>query len=422
MLNFASTGFIMAVETSIDPNQTVSENPLPSLPPSLSYLTSKAKAVCQPVSLPVGTQFFTNQTALKYTLTGVWEESKNGSGRIISPSLTYFQNVLDDCSVTSIQIDVESQDRAVNQLALTEWGAKVRTYATCRIAASRGAVFFNLTQIYDYVPDTTNLNQFVLGESLMSTYWAQTTFMLQNETRYSQDKQKYPIRKGNLLFVPQPQGVDITNTGFFRFSSQFIEATSPGRYEFPHVKGETETLEDLIRQKAYPNIWRPADNLAKSVYSTILADLGQMSKRPNVLTDAPTLQQFSSNLSEIQKPMANARPGPATQSYDELKHITGPLAINPSVISAQYVCQVPRLRSTGSLVVALLVADLVFLKAAWSLYTLTAGWWLGRQARTSAWCRGCLEMGVGGGGLGGTPVSVAPEKPYVMLQQRDLNV
>ncbi|KAK8108316.1 uncharacterized protein PG998_010329 [Apiospora kogelbergensis] len=365
MLNFASTGFIMAVETSIDPNQTVSENPLPSLPPSLSYLTSKANAVCQPVSLPVGTQFFTNQTALKYTLTGVWEESKNGSGRIISPSLTYFQNVLDDCSVTSIQIDVESQDRAVNQLALTEWGAKVRTYATCRIAASRGAVFFNLTQIYDYVPDTTNLNQVksFLGSGFLS-----------------RDQQ--------------------TRARFFRFSSQFIEATSPGRYEFPHVKGETETLEDLIRQKAYPNIWRPADNLAKSVYSTILADLGQMSKRPNVLTDAPTLQQFSSNLSEIQKTIANARPGPATQSYDELKHITGPLAINPSVISAQYVCQVPRLRSTGSLVVALLVADLVFLKAAWCLYTLTAGWWLGRQARTSAWCRGCLEMGAGGGGLG----------------------
>lgn len=98
---------------------------------------------------------------MTYTLTGIWQESTTAGGIVptASPSLTYHQNLLQNCSVATIQIDIDSQDRAANQLAFTEWGAKVCTYARCRIITTRGAVFFNLTQDYDYVPDTVSFAQ-----------------------------------------------------------------------------------------------------------------------------------------------------------------------------------------------------------------------------------------------------------------------
>ncbi|KAK8045881.1 hypothetical protein PG996_013945 [Apiospora saccharicola] len=185
---------------SVDPNATVSQaaNSLQWWP---SYLASKIMPTCQPTPLPVNSQFFTNQTALTYTLASVWRNSRsdgtNTARQTLSPSLAYLNQELQNCSVTSVQIDVESYDRAANQQALTEWGAKVRTSATCQIATDTGIVFLNLTQTYDYVPDTVTLAQVATligsgpvsrdkekraslwwGESLMSTYWAELTWLL----------------------------------------------------------------------------------------------------------------------------------------------------------------------------------------------------------------------------------------------------
>ncbi|KAK8112527.1 hypothetical protein PG984_013053 [Apiospora sp. TS-2023a] len=407
LLNFASVGYLLVVETSPDPNATVAANPLQPFP---SYLTSKIQPVCQPITLPVGTQFFTNQTALTYTLTGVWQEGAGDNGPTVSPSLTYHQNPLQNCSVSTIQIDIESQDRAANQLSFTEWGAKVRTYTTCRISTVRGTVFFNLTQDYDYVPDTVSFAQdwpflgsgflsrdrkarasLWWGESLMSTYWAQMIYLLQNETREAGDKY-YHIRKGSLSFIPRPEEVEITSPDFFRFNTRFIEPTKPGEYKWPRsANDKEEPLAELIKKASYPNIWSPADNLAKSVYSTVLTDLGQASSRPNLLADATTLQTFAAQLPSAQENVVpNAKPGPATQSYDQMKQFVGPLGVHPSVISAQYICQVPRRRSAFNLTMALLTADLVFLQAAWTLYTLVASWWLRRKDPASDCCSGCL--------------------------------
>lgn len=433
-INYASAGFLLAVEASADPNATMSNNPLPRLP---SFLTSKIQPTCQPVTLPVGSRFFTNQTALVYTLTSVWKAGDKGSGSVVSPSLTYFHNALDDCSVNSIQIDVESQDRAANQLALTEWGAVVRTYATCRINTGSELVFFNLTQTYDYVPDTVSFAQIATflgsgfvsrdqqkraslwwGESLLSTYWMQMASLLQNETR---ERNEYPIRKGTLSFVPQTEGVEITNTSFFRFSSQFIHTTEPGEYQFPTPEGgDKATLDNLIQEGRYPNIWSPADNLAKSAYSTVLTDLGQTWSKPNILTDAAALEFFTSGLRSAQKDSVNAHPGPATQSYEELKHLTGPLAANPSVISAQYICQVPRRRSAVNLALTVLLADLVFLQAAWALYKLGVDWWLGRAVKAWSHCRGCLDGEVHETDSIPMLVPSNPRKSYEMMRQCDV--
>ncbi|KAK7953051.1 hypothetical protein PG996_013944 [Apiospora saccharicola] len=160
----------------------------------------------------------------------------------------------------------------------------------------------------------------------------------------------------------------------------------------PDDQMSDQIIQEHIRDETYPNIWAPAETLAKSAFEMIVADLGQASP-PTMLTDGEMLQAFTANFSAINKgPMANAWPGPATRSDDELRNETGPLLIIPLVISARYLCQFPRMRAPISLVVSVMVADLVFLQAAWQLYKPFTGWWLTRRIPDSDWCKGCVDM------------------------------
>lgn len=125
-----------------------------------------------------------------------------------------------------------------------------------------------------------------------------------------------------------------------------------------------------------PNVWLAADSLAKSFYSTILIDLGQTTATPNILTNATALQYFSQNITYMQRQIVNAIPGPANDSYEALKDQMGPLSMYAAVISTKYLCEVPKRKSSGTLFVSILVADLVFLQALWKIFTLCTGAWL----------------------------------------------
>jgi hypothetical protein len=124
-----------------------------------------------------------------------------------------------------------------------------------------------------------------------------------------------------------------------------------------------------------PSVWIPADSLAKSFQSTILTVLGQT--RPiqtNILNDAMTLEHFTQNISVISK-IQNFSDN--KQQDTELSRVayspssaTEPVAVPPSVISTTYFCQIPQRKSTGSLIMSLVLADLVYLQALWKMFKL----------------------------------------------------
>jgi hypothetical protein len=111
-----------------------------------------------------------------------------------------------------------------------------------------------------------------------------------------------------------------------------------------------------------------ATTLAKSFYSAISADLG--SNKPNILTDEAALQKYTSNYSTIDFNLVSA--GPAYDSYDALKPVLGKPQITPSTIFTTYLCQTPERKLTTALVISVLLADLVLLRALWSIMTLVA--------------------------------------------------
>ncbi|KAF2803199.1 uncharacterized protein BDZ99DRAFT_512276 [Mytilinidion resinicola] len=410
-LNFASNGYDLIVETSSNPNQTISEGIWFKNWPS--YLTSKAKPSCQPADIHVNTLLFTNQTALTYTLTDVWRVSAGGGNRTVLPSLTYYNNRIENCAVSSVEVDLEALDRAANQLAYAEWGAVVRAYISCTIEGAEGQTRFNLTTTYDYVPQSASLSglyQFLAtnfldrdkqkksslywGESLMSMYWAYMTKTMQDIRQNATDNNEAGIRKGTISFTPNNSSTsDITRLDYFKVDYRFMIDDGLGDFSilWPGLYNWTNSVAYLDRISAKPNIWIQADSLAKSAYSTILTDLGQISSTPNILTDDDTLQYFTSNFSIAMVNKANAEPGPATQDFDTLKATTGPLGVTPSVISTNYICQIPKLKSGGNLFVSVLVADLVFLQALWKIFTLVTDWLLFRKHPNANQCHGCAE-------------------------------
>ena len=173
---------------------------------------------------------------------------------------------------------------------------------------------------------------------------------------------------------------------------------TPGCCINPGSANLGSTLSEFVKNQAYPYIWVQADTLAKSFYSAVLADLGQ-NLTETFVSNGDLLQQNSNfrnmgNDTDVETKWLKA--GPARSSYNDLKDSTGPLTIKPSTIYAQYFCQIPELKSGGSLFIAVLVADLVFLQALWKILTWSTTMWLAHSNEKANYCEGCLRsMGHG---------------------------
>ncbi|KAF2104861.1 hypothetical protein NA57DRAFT_51657 [Rhizodiscina lignyota] len=415
VINFVSNGYSLTVVLVSNPNVTVTSNDWFKRWPS--FLTSRTQPTCQPVSLPVGSQIFTNQTALTYTIAAVWlpDHAPSGGGTVL-PSLEYHNNVLENCSVTAVEIDLSAMDRNANQFGYAEWGAVVRSFITCAVQGRNRTAMLNLTQEYDYIPTTIGfppLNDSFLGtnfldrdkqskaclwwgESLLSTYYCELSWQMQLNRQNQTDTGGSAIRKGTISFTPNDKSSsDIENSGFLDIDFRFIvdegsglyDIIAPGNY---FENKDSATVAGLVAQKAYPNIWKSADSLAKSAQSTVLVDLGQASEVPNILTNASALRDFTSGFPTSLH--ANMLPGPATKPYESLKDTTGPLTVTPSVISTEYICQVPQRKSAGMLIVAIFIADLVFLQALWIVFRLVVDHFFLRRIPGAGYCEGCAPQ------------------------------
>lgn len=79
-------------------------------------------------------------------------------------------------------------------------------------------------------------------------------------------------------------------------------------------------------------------------------------------------------------------------TYDSLRAGigAGPLEVTPSVISTNYLCSVPQMKSFGNLFISILLADLVFLNALWFIYCLVVDRFFVRSPSAN-YCEGCLN-------------------------------
>ena len=157
------------------------------------------------------------------------------------------------------------------------------------------------------------------------------------------------------------------------------------------------------------------DALTKSFYSLVLSDLGQ-AVPTNLLTNSGLIMglqetiavQNVSTLLELWEYHISTPPSDLYQNEtaffkwfgeffiqyfvpSDKQIATSMPVVLPAVIATQYNCQVPQLKSTGSLLVAVLVADLVFLQVLWKVLNLAVTFSLKRRRRDANYCDGCAK-------------------------------
>lgn len=188
------------------------------------------------------------------------------------------------------------------------------------------------------------------------------------------------------LFIQQPQS--ILNKHFFLGSIDVWLGGSNWQAGFVTVVG----------YKQWNSIVTAVDGLAKSIYSTVLTDLGQ-SVDSNIFANQTTFLAFT-NQTVAYAASLDRDPRPAyfvswidnTTIFFDYYRAAVPTGVAPSTISQQYLCQVPQRKSTGSLLVSIIVADLVFLQVLWETLNFLVGLVMARRHPESKYCMGCEKQ------------------------------
>ncbi|KAF5594608.1 uncharacterized protein FSUBG_9374 [Fusarium subglutinans] len=374
-LSVATQGYETISMATANPNTTSeNRNPFSDWP---SFLTANTKSLCATTTIPIGTEFYTNNTALKYTVTKIWRGDNPKEPDTLPGSLPYLNNPFQSCAVNGITIEFEGIDRSASQIALQQWGAKLRASLSCEVDTSGGTTTVNITTTYDVngidndgstaFPGRNDTAKASLwwGESLLAWYSIALTndMHVANEKffRGENDTDVPPIYKGHISFTKRKAVVssvqDIKALYFFQVSCFFVpfsnNGVSPNVYycsrekmKNTHLIEKLSKADDSDQLMPLPDIWISADNLAKSFFFTILADLGQTDFGPNILDNIELLTHSTKEYEVIRNrtPIwgdnlrVNTTEGLAHHAFSPKDSSRKNLGIQPSVISTTFLC------------------------------------------------------------------------------------
>jgi hypothetical protein len=410
-LNVAATGYERITVESSNPNATVANSTFFSNWPA--YLTANTRPSCDAKILAVSNAYYTNNTAFSYKLESISKKASDGSVQYFG-DLSYYNNALQNCTVPQIEIRFEAPDRSAHQIAVQQWGAELLASIVCRVDTQDGSRRVNLSTTYDFnsVADrfpgrnATTKPSLWWGESLLGWYYIKLTsdmyLSTQAQAERADDRKK--VYKGYVGFkLPKDPIVhpgDIQSPNFFQSTFPecfYIDRNDRLESGIQYCRKENGKwilpLEDILPTAA---------TITKVFHSTILMDLGQ--QNPSILNDQPLLEYFSKNITAIAAQqaggekswgwgnnikMSELHPELAQGPYTSQNASNWKLATEPSFVSVSYLCQIPRMKSTGSLIFSVLIANLVFLQVLWKVFVLIVDFFLYRRHPNMSSCQGC---------------------------------
>ncbi|KAJ0108970.1 hypothetical protein J7T55_005518 [Diaporthe amygdali] len=412
-LNVAASGYELIATSSTNPNTTLSDGNWYANWPS--WLAS-TRASCETTTMPLQTGLYTNNTALPYTLVSAWRYDKSRN-QISLGSLIYDNNPLLDCNVTSIQIGIESNDRTAGQVAVSQVGATLTANAVCLIERPEGQTYLELATTYDAIPppsvsssifldtNATNKASLYWGHSVMRLYWADLIrkYYLEN---VDQGRPFYKAavtlnRLDDAASKPTTKD-DLTDMDFLRVPACWLMPLNSTGISHTNKFCDSNTISELAQgstnQKPMPSTWGTVSVLGKAMWFTVLADLGRDDDSlPNMLAHPDLLESLTANMTNVNETLGTMWSWGLQSSsrslvpYAASKDGDSQLGITRSVLATNYVCQLPRLKSTGALIVSVLVADLVLLQAVWKIYVLGVDYFFTSKKEELKYCEGCAR-------------------------------
>lgn len=410
-LNIAASGYELIATSSPDFNATVRDSVwFDSWP---TWLAS-TRATCQSTTLPLQTGLYTNNTALFYTLVSVWRNDADGN-KINLGSLVYSNNELQKCNVSTVKMDIESSDTLdAGQIGVSQLGAKVTADVTCMV--DNGPTYVQLVTTYDPIPppgqptsmflDTniTSKASLYWGQSVLRLYWPYVLMKYYNENIHLQR----PYYKAEITLDRKDKPSNVTgddemDLDFLRVQACWL--TPLNSTGITHIDRfcDSNTLSVLAEgnttEKPVPSIWEPMSVLGKAMWFIVLADLGRDdSSMPNILARPELLEYVTQNMSEVNATLSkNWRWGLSNKSISLKPYVAAQdgkdqLGVSPSVLSTNYICQTPKLKSPGTLIVSVLVADLVLMQFIWQIYLLVVDYFFVSRREDLKYCEGCAKV------------------------------
>lgn len=413
-LNLAATGYELVTISSTDPNITISQH-MPWFSNWPTWLAS-TRASCEATSMPLQTGLYTNKTALLYTLVSAWRYDKLGNQMNLG-SLLYYNNPMSNCNVSSIQVDIESSDRTASQVAVSHVGAELTATVVCLLDRPEGPTHIELVTTYDPIPplslttsifldvNATNKASLYWGHSALRLYWTDVMMKyFEDNVHLEQPSSKTTVTLTRLHGSLPATADNLKDMDFLRASACWLMPLNSTGIQYNDKFCDSNTLSVLAKgttqQKPVPSVWQPMSVLGKAMWFAVLADLGRDDDfMPNILSHPDLLESLTANMSVVNETIpptwrwglssseTSLAPFVTTQSATNNTE----LQIHPSVLATNYVCQIPSLKSTGTLIVSILVADLVLLQAIWKIFNLAVDYFFISKKAELRYCEGCAR-------------------------------
>ncbi|KUI71973.1 hypothetical protein VM1G_07755 [Cytospora mali] len=411
-LNFAASGYELVAASTTNPNATLSHGTWYAHWPS--WLAS-TRASCEATTMPLQTGLYTNKTALIYTLVSAWRYDESGSQTNLG-SLVYDNNPLQNCNVSTITVDIESDDRTAGQVAVALVGATMTADVVCLVDRPEGPTYIELVTTFDPIPPQTSTHLFLntnatnnaslyWGHSITRLYWAQVVMNFYEENIHL-DKPYYKA----VVTLTRTHGSkpsttdDLEDVDFLKADACWMmQLNSTGIHhsdKFCDSNKLSVLAEGTTDQKPMPSVWQPMNVLGKAMWFTVMADLGRDDDfLPNMLSHPDMLENLSANMSVVNETItprwdwglrnrgASVVPFVASESTTDNVELT----VTPSVLATNYICQVPKRKATGTLIVSILVADLVLLQTIWKIYVLAVDRFFISKREDLQYCQGCAR-------------------------------
>lgn len=465
-VNLAADGYYLTTVYTTSPNETLAKEYWFNKAPW--NWGNKLNPSCQPQNIPIGFEFFTTNLGLSYLLESVTQYQPARQETVHLASLTYLNQTLEACTVDSVTITLKKADQSKNGYGRWwSWDdSNANAVAHCVLSTAVGQVNATFStqynagpKEYDYVVsnDYKGYSSMWWGTRLLDLYWASilkemglALFPNSDDFYDAANGTSTPEwTKGQIVFTPNKTD-DIRAYEFFDLSYFLLAADSTIYNEVFN----NSILYNNIDGLTYTGPLTEGLTWAKVMYSMIMTDLGQ-TKLPNLLQNEGLLQwalQYPDdqvrqsedleawysypcdycdedwpNWGAVAAPNANStlddQQVPMNQSYTAFKDLMGPLGTKPTTIFNQYACSVPLRKQTGSLILAVVIADLVFLQVFWVLLSWIAGLIVTRQDPSAMSCN-MHEDVVAYGVVGrGTPVlGFSRESQQKFPSSRDISL
>ncbi|KEQ81777.1 hypothetical protein M438DRAFT_337746 [Aureobasidium pullulans EXF-150] len=413
-INFFSTAYTMvSTTTTTADRQWFLSRRWPRYIPEV--FTSKIQPWCEASVIPVHSYFNTNQSGFTYELLSVEDHQ--------TAALSYYGGSIENCCVKQVRVNFETSDsRSPAQMSVSDWEVTISSWIVClvgqrdiglitRYGPMSGDMMdskVSLPEGFYRLLSTNRLSTPGLywAEQLLKAFWLETLVAITNETIQESAAgaaaSRYNLSSGYISLEPGSfvQTMDIKNESFFSHVEwAFLDQARGQKYTGISVD---EGLAGLVRNESWPNVWSEVDRLGKAMVSANNFDLGQQwqsRSKLNMLSTPESLQFWTANFSTITEQipywfMAASDGSRYLLTYNDTQKnndsATGFFDPTASVIATTYMCQNPVLKSWANVFVSILVADLVFLRTAWSLYNLIVGYFLKSRHPDANICDDCL--------------------------------